>query len=518
MILGEIRIKDFLEKTGGEVIGTVNTDAKIRTYKSYYRWSVNSEDSNYINISKADGTGDVVKLKPIIELDESLIAFFGLYSGDGSKGSEDPSKLGVIIPSISFSQREPNLVKFAYSCFKKFFGESIRFTFSLGEDSAYFMDGEGLRILQNYYHNDLPILPPLSEVRNALNDADKRYLKEVRRSQESNEAGLAFYYFFKNAMEDILREVKKKDLQRVGIILGDKDKVTASLRRPFKKGARLPGGSSRSDELHIGGLNGFGSLFLKIMHEIEESILNNRQSSVQGLILWKDIPSKIGHKLNTIEFFNNNSFARVFNQRPKMESNMYDHSTVLGTWRLSKTLKLYSEITICPLLCYTSGLYLAEGSTSKDIVFSLYKSATLPLTFGFTSSEGNSIELIVKSLNCIFKQEQLIATWKVKVGSQYFNELVVVGLKNAVPMLRGGSSGDGKMRTMEISLEIKNWALELAPIMKEYSDRFSHVEPTGAGVPRIDITATSSFCKWYFPIMLYSVFYDLTNDPKSFFL
>ena len=49
-----------------------------------------------------------------------------------------------------------------------------------------------------------------------------------------------------------------------GVGLRAGDRATASLRRPFKKGARLPGGSSRSDEeIHVGGLNGFGEFFLQ---------------------------------------------------------------------------------------------------------------------------------------------------------------------------------------------------------------------------------------------------------------
>ena len=39
----------------------------------------------------------------------------------------------------------------------------------------------------------------------------------------------------------------------------------------------------------------------------------------------------------------------------------------------------------------------------------------------------------------------------------------MIGLKNGVPMLRGGRSGDGKLRTMEISTALKPWALETAP-------------------------------------------------------
>jgi hypothetical protein len=103
----------------------------------------------------------------------------------------------------------------------------------------------------------------------------------------------------------------------------------------------------------------------------------------------------------------------------------------------------------------------------------------------------------------------------VKVGSQYFPELVVIGLKNAVPMLRGGVSGDGKLRTVEISVAIKDWALGVAPSMLPYADKYSHVEPTGAGVARIDMWASPTLCRWFFPLLLYATFGATVTDPAT---
>lgn len=53
---------------------------------------------------------------------------------------------------------------------------------------------------------------------------------------------------------------------------------------------------------------------------------------------------------------------------------------------------------------------------------------------------------MLRTLRMIFLLEDCLNTWKVKVGSQYFPELVMTGLKHGVPMLRGGTSGDGKSR------------------------------------------------------------------------
>jgi hypothetical protein len=517
MKLGQLRIKDFLIKTNGEVRGQVVSDAKIRYYAADYDWQEDLHSPGHILISRRDGTGDTVRLKASIDLDESLVAFFGLYSGDGAKGSEDRSNLGQIIPAISFSQREPNLVAFAVSQFRRLCEHSIRFVFSLGEDSAYFMDGEGEQLLKDYYGGTIPPIPSLFSIRPKLNRADQQYLREKRPSQSSAEEDLAFYYFHKSAMQAILTEIKQRAIQRAHIPLPPEDRVTASVRRPFKKGARVPGGSSRSDEIHVGGLNRFGEFFLKMLYEIEASIVEDVQISPQGLVRWNDVPSLVGNVIDLLDFFTQHNYGQIAGQRPAMLKPA-GPERLLGQWRGSSKLHLTPQLRIDPLWCYTSGLYLAEGSTSKDKLFSMFRERPAGLSLSFTSSEQTSLELMLRALSRLFSPEDSLSWWKVKVGSQYFPELVVVGIKNAVPMLRGGASGDGKMRTMEISLAIKDWALQVAPCLLPYSDRYSHVEPTGAGVPRIDFTASSALCRWHFPLIMYAVFGQEVTDPTAEFI
>lgn len=99
--------------------------------------------------------------------------------------------------------------------------------------------------------------------------------------------------------------------------------------------------------------------------------------------------------------------------------------------------------------------------------------------------------------------------------SVLYNDIIMT--TRSLPEAMEKWSGDGKLRTMEISLAIKNWALEVAPIMRSYEHRFSHVEPTGAGVARIDFTASSALCKWYFPLIMYTLFAQSVNDPTSEF-
>jgi hypothetical protein len=70
---------------------------------------------------------------------------------------------------------------------------------------------------------------------------------------------------------------------------------------------------------------------------------------------------------------------------------------------------------------------------------------------------------------------------------------------------------------MEISIDIKEWGLSLVPALLPYADRYSHVEPTGAGVPRVDFWASSALCRWYFPLLMYATFGSIFPDPVKGF-
>lgn len=504
--LGHINLRRFLESSNGEVIGRVITDGKNRYYKQKYE--IIRIDEFHIKVKSPK---QELIFPNTIPLTRSLVSFFGLYSGDGSKGVEDKTDPSKIKPNISFSQREPNLVRFAVEQFKILFGNQIEFNLSLGEDSAYFLEGEGLRLLEQKYGGSLPRVPELDECVEKLSEKDIEYLGEKRPNTFDNRDLLAFYYYFKKDMEEILTERKKEEVEKSGLALGPNDRITASMRRPFKKGARNPGGSSRSDETYLSGLNGFGELFLKMMHEVEQSIYDDCQLSMDGLIEWADIPSKVGTEINIMDFFENNAYGMIREERPEFKNHGID---LIGMWPRSNEILLAETMRIDPLFCYVSGLYLAEGSTTKSELFGMYKRRTKPMSLGFTSTENNSIELMLRALKKMFRPSDCLHYWKVKVGSQYFPELVVIGMKHGMPMIRGGKSGDGKLKTMEISLSVKDWALELAPCLKEYEAKYSHVEPTGAGIARIDFSASSALCKWFFPVLMYTVFGETYEKPE----
>ena len=315
-------------------------------------------------------------------------------------------------------------------------------------------------------------------------------------------------------MEEVLVELKREQLTSVGLHISGQDRISASMRRPFKKGARQYGGSSRSDETSVTGVTGFGELFLKILYEVEQSIADDSRLSPQGLVEWNDAPSSCGEVVDLMRFFRSGSLGQIGLQRPRIERR--EGSYLVGRWPRSKRVYVAAQLRISPLWCYSSGLYLAEGTTAKSKLFSMYVRPESGFGLGFTASDNASVDIMLRALSTLFRKTDILTAWKVKVGSQYFPELAVIGMKNTVPMLRGGASGDGKLRTMEISLAIRDWALAVVPALTVFDERYSHVEPTGAGLPRVDFWASSALCKWYFPLVLYGTF-GPTVDPLADF-
>ena len=514
-VFGYLNVREFLKRVNGRIYGKLLTDAKERHFKSTYSWRDDPSSDAHILVRRVNGTGDEIRMRVQIPLDRSLITFFGLYSGDGAKGSVSTTDRARIKPVVAFSQREHNLVRFAVSQFKRLFQGSVCFHFSLGEDSAYFMDGEGLDLLREAYGGQLPEPMSLEDVCPRLKVADQKFLSEQRPVPGQNRDHLAFYYQHKQQMEKILILRKKVELEQAGILLNAEDHVSASLRRPFKKGARQLGGSSRSDELYVKGVNGIGELFLKMLYDIEATIEADEHASAHELVVWTDRPSTIGKEVDVVDFFRTSPYGQLNGKRPELS--LLSIGCLEGKWPRSKSVHLYRRVHIDPLWCYVAGLYLAEGNTPKSKMFAMFSEHVAKLSLGFTSSEGSSLDLMLRCLQKLFMIDDCLNTWKVKVGSQYFPELVVNGLKEGVPMLRGGASGDGKLRTIEISLAIKSWALEVAPALNSFSEKYSHVEPTGAGVPRIDFSTSSALCRWYFPLLMYGAFSETVADPSTGF-
>ncbi len=523
-ILGHLEIEGYLRSVNGLVTGRVNTDARNRYYRRKYAFDAAGD---WLVLHPTGKPHRSIRLPKVVDLTEPVVAFFGLYSGDGAKGTETEGAPGQVTPVVSFSQREKHIVHFAADQFRLLFPGEVGFVFSVGEDSAHFLAGEGRDKLDAYYRSatggGTPPPKPLSAVRPKLSAEDRKYLSETRPDiRESNESLLAHHFQHKEAMEAILVSEKTRELERVGIVPAPDTRVTASVRRPYKKGARGPGGSSRSDELSFSGLWSVGELFLKMLGEIEDSILRDVPVSSQGLVRWSGQPSKIGEVLDNRTFFTSSPYGKVNGRHPTVSPS---DKGLVGQRKGARKIRLRSHTRIDPLWCFAAGLYLAEGSTPKRELFRMFRSTSPNMHLSFTTSDGSSLELMLRALRALFFPEDCLDTWKVKVGNQYFPELAVSGFKHGVPMLRGGPKGEGKLRTMEISLVIKDWALGIADaplegkslLHSDYTELYTHVEPTGAGVARIDFTASSALCRWYFPLLMFTVFGRSVPNPAEGF-
>ena len=100
--LGSINLQDFLDRSNGKARGQVLTDAKIRWYEAEYKYETDGSD---LLVSRVGGSSKPTRMPAVIKLDSALVAVFGLYSGDGSKGTDDAVDPTRIRPNISFSQK-----------------------------------------------------------------------------------------------------------------------------------------------------------------------------------------------------------------------------------------------------------------------------------------------------------------------------------------------------------------------------------------------------------------------------
>jgi hypothetical protein len=148
------------------------------------------------------------------------------------------------------------------------------------------------------------------------------------------------------------------------------------------------------------------------MHSIEASLAHDTQEEDFGLITWTDRPSKIGVKLDVEEFFKSHQYgAQRGGERPRIEKSTPGH--LIGQWDRSNEVTLKSSIQLSPHWAYVSGLYLAEGTTPKSELFMMFRERVAGMALGFTSSEGASIELLLRILEQLFDEKDCVTSWKI---------------------------------------------------------------------------------------------------------
>ena len=224
--------------------------------------------------------------RPSIDLDEPLVAFFGLYSGDGAKGTEAPVDQLRASSLDLLSRRNPT------SCGSQSTtsGSSSLATSASPSRSARTArtswHGEGLEPLKAHYGGR----PPSgSAAQRGRPDAERgrpevsarRYGQTCRAirpttSPSTTSTSERWRRSCRGQAQDVMCQDRPwARRSRYG--------VTSAA---FQEGCASSRGNSRSDEIHVGGLNGIGELFLKMFHDIEETLLLDSQTSTSGLVEW----------------------------------------------------------------------------------------------------------------------------------------------------------------------------------------------------------------------------------------
>ena len=435
--------------------------------------------------------------------------------------------------TISLSQKEPNLSRFARARFLNLFGTSLRFVHSVNEDALFFMSdpmrhelsdlrhdlrerGEDVMTdseLQTYLRRDLDAIvdeqPPATQ--SAMRKYRRKSLFRMHRQY------LPEFFANRSLMKRYLEDAKRRELEAAGIV-GENDEVVANIRLPGVKGARGPGKSSRSVELTVGGVGPFTALFLRIVSDTYSSIATNSTtvrvgSSASPWIRWSGPPHAVAKcEFDTRRYLaESESTARMMargSRRYSLESSS-DKVLVLSG---SNSFEVPRSLKLTPLVCLFSGLYLAEGATPKDKLFRYPEEPVGGLNLALTASEDDTLRVCMKAIKSLVAGEMgLVQSWRLKIGAKYFPETVTAGNKMGVPLLRRGPKGQGAASGFEIVEAVKDWALKAMPSLRSVSRSFDHVEFTGAGIPRVDI-----FYDQVLAIYLFSIMRNLVLDPSEF--
>lgn len=456
--LGFVDLNELLKCSNGN-LEVVLTDLGITTIlKRKYVWKINGD---LIEIRPEDDLSKIVRLPSKIYLTPRLIAFIGLYDGDGNKARNGGREIG-------FSQREINIHKFANDMLNEVFGNQFPTKWSILEDSRRFETSE--------------METELAKIRS-----------EMAKGQNETNLGLI----------DIQREYVRREFllsaREVGMAV-DETQVRTPVISP-KKGARAAGKSSLEYIQNLYGSGKFLMLWLKIVRICTDSIIANKQS-MDGLV-FAGTPHSFGlYNLKTSDYVRNVRWATGKGSGKYFVREIDAEYVEIGKSQKVKAL-IRRELKLTPFFFLVAGIYLAEGDTKKDNFF-IFENIPVPLNIALTSSEPEYIEAFIRLLETIGKQ--LLKSWKVKVGAKYEWETEELAQRMGVITLRAGEKGQGYVRTLELDKELRNWGLANYPSLESYSNLYHHTEITGVGIPRVHIQAVTPIAPYLVSLIRNSVF------------
>ena len=453
LLFGTIDCQSLLESLNGSVEVTLIDSGIKRPMKGKYQWE---EKQDFIVVGPFNEPEKAISIQKEIPITSDLLGFIGLYLGDGDKTGD-----------IGFSQREINILKFAVDMQNKIFSSQFPMAFSILEDTKRFQNEsltQKLDSIKRELRNELP--QPIENIEK------------------------------KTQQEFLIREFLEK-ASSVSLAV-ERSSIGSPVISP-KKGARAAGKSSLEYIQQLRGSAWLLPLWMKIVYETVDSVVKKKE--VKGNWLrWetdKEYLLNVSSYLREeVSYFTGRKIARYEVEKENCRARII-YKTNRHKACINDPLKL------SPLFFLVAGFYFAEGDTKKENIF-LFDRQKVSLSVALTSSEERILDSFIKLLNLI--GDDLLNKWKVKVGTKYFMELEEIAQKMGVITMRGGVKGQGYVRTLEIHEAMREWALSLFPCLAPYKTRYTNVEVTGVGIPRVHLMGNSTVDVYFFSLLKDAIF------------
>lgn len=465
---GQIDLQGFLSSRKGEIRLDLIDAGMVRPVEAQYDFQTKG-DVLLVTPRLKRGTAPVASIPKIIPLTPWLVAFFGMYDGDGNKTN-----------NIGFAQSEVHLQDFALAGEQALFGNQFETEVSILEDSKRF---EGPAVIAR-----------MAEIRELLIQGGL---------PEPVERTLQEHFLFEEYSAMLAAHVTKPRMEDIRFTISP------------KKGATKSGGSSYEIIINLKKSKYFLPLFLSIVKEVLASI-HHDQANRNG-IEWIGSPRTAARQGVDLERFAQSdrcSYLTGAGARKGYQFVATDATTVRIRKGLEEPLTVARLLPLTPLVSVMLGIYLAEGTTTKAKIFRIMDEPGIAadLHIGFNSSEQISLDIFLSALEVIFPKHrtEVVEAWIVKIGTKYFAECHALGEKLGAPNIRGGKKGQGIGRGTEITAAFRTWALEQFPILNAWADRFGYIMYTGAGIARVDFR-----CKGTGALLFFSLLRDLFFDIQG---
>ena len=453
--LGQVNMETLL--SDGEIQGQLKDAGRTRDYEQEYEISEPTQGQLLIDAGRKS-----IKMDKFIELDPSLLIFLGLYAGDGDK-----------VDSVGFGQKSIEIMHHANDELVEFFGDQFVIDYHITEDTLFFESDEMQKALEGM-------------------DTDKEGLERKKQ-------------YLVDEVEETLSE-RGMDVDRVTATVAD------------TKGARSAGQSSREDLINLRGSGPFLPILLKLIEGVAQTLANDEESYPADTpwLEWNTTPSELAaYQIDIPEYVEESPRCQYYTSSGKLKQykieKVYREVTTLRK-PYGQAFDVHTEAEIGPHFLYIAGLYMAEGGTPKEVLVSFFEKAwDKSLSIEFVSTEDEELDILIQAFNSVCEDfDDFLNYWKVKIGSQYMYETGNVAGKLGAPVLRRGEKGQGKARSFEIAEGIKQWAVATFPALEEIEPFFSHIELTGAGIPRWHVAFSSSPAVLLFALMNDLAFYQDT--------